>query len=69
MSAFLLGAYSMFLFQGVFIQDIDYGFWFLRALIQVPVTVVIQFACVVMEAVAIMYALVSPPQGFDIIKK
>jgi hypothetical protein len=53
----------------MFIQDIDYGFWAIRAILQIPVTVVMQFACVVMECVAIMYALVSPPQGFDIIKK
>ncbi len=34
-----------------------------------PVTVVVQWAAVAMECVAIMYALVSPPKGFDIIMK
>ena len=54
---------------GNFIQDLDKGVFPLLVLIRIPVTAVLQFICVVMEAMAVLYGLLFPPKGFDVIKK
>ncbi|TPX30744.1 hypothetical protein SmJEL517_g05760 [Synchytrium microbalum] len=54
---------------GIFIQDLDRGVNPLLMLIRLPMTFFIQFIAVVMECSAVMYALLIPPKGFEVIKK
>jgi hypothetical protein len=54
---------------GVFVQDVDKGKFPLLVLIHIPMTAIIQFICVIMEAMAVAYGILFPPKGFDVIKK
>ncbi|KAJ3378378.1 hypothetical protein HDU84_007621 [Entophlyctis sp. JEL0112] len=54
---------------GIFVQDIDSGKHPLIVFIHMPMTLVLQYVCVVMEGCAVMYAIVAPPKDFDVIKK
>lgn len=54
---------------GIFIQDIDKKTNPLIILLRIPVTFVVQFIASVLEAAAVTYGIISPPQGFDVIKK
>lgn len=54
---------------GMVIQNLDKGYNFVLQILAIPVTAVLQFVAVILEAVAVMYAIVSPPKGFDVIKK
>lgn len=54
---------------GIFIQDIDAKSNFLLTIIHIPMSAVIQFIAVLMEALAVMYGLLFPPSDFDVIKK
>ncbi|KAI8615485.1 glycosyl transferase family group 2-domain-containing protein [Chytriomyces sp. MP71] len=54
---------------GVFLQDLDKGVNPLLILVRIPVTIVVQFIAVVLEAVAVMYGIIIPPADFDVIKK
>ena len=54
---------------GIFIQDLDKKKNPLLILIHIPLTFCLQFFAVVMEALAVMYGIVSPPSDFDVIKK
>ncbi|KAJ3230858.1 hypothetical protein HDU81_004176 [Chytriomyces hyalinus] len=54
---------------GIFIQDVDKGVNPLLVLLRIPVTMVVQYICVVMEGCAVMYGILFPPADFDVIKK
>jgi len=54
---------------GIFIQDVDKKTNPLLILLRLPVTFVVQFIASVLEAAAVTYGVISPPQGFDVIKK
>ncbi|KAJ3125513.1 hypothetical protein HK098_000200 [Nowakowskiella sp. JEL0407] len=54
---------------GMFIQDVDKGKFPLLVLLHIPLTFVVQFITVTMEALAVAYGLIFPPKGFDVIKK
>lgn len=54
---------------GIFIQNVDYGMNFFLVLLLIPATIVLQFIAVILECFAVMYAIVKPARGFDIIKK
>lgn len=66
---FNLSVFVYLYILGNFIQDLDKGVFPLLVLIRIPVTAVLQFICVVMEAMAVLYGLLFPPKGFDVIKK
>ena len=54
---------------GIFIQDVDKKKNPLLILVHIPMTGVLQFAAVILEATAVMYGLIFPPSDFDVIKK
>ncbi|KAJ3013797.1 hypothetical protein HKX48_005517 [Thoreauomyces humboldtii] len=54
---------------GMFVSNLDKGYHPLIVIALIPVTVVFQFAAVIMEAAAVMYAIILPPNDFDVIKK
>ncbi|ORY35995.1 hypothetical protein BCR33DRAFT_702019 [Rhizoclosmatium globosum] len=54
---------------GVFIQDIDKGVNPIIVFLRIPLTIVVQYICVVMEGCAVMYGILFPPADFDVIKK
>lgn len=61
---------------GIFVQDLDKKKNAFVILLHIPMTFVLQFFACVMEASAVMYGIVDPPQGifwlilgFDVIKK
>ena len=54
---------------GIFVQDLDKGVNSFLALLRIPLTIVLQFVASIMECAAVMYGIVSPPTGFDVIKK
>ncbi|KAJ3055689.1 hypothetical protein HK097_009656 [Rhizophlyctis rosea] len=54
---------------GMTVQNVDKGYNVLLVLVGVPVTILLQFVAVILEALAVMYALVFPPKDFDVIKK
>ncbi|KAI9006188.1 glycosyl transferase family group 2-domain-containing protein [Gaertneriomyces semiglobifer] len=54
---------------GMFVQNVDYGFNPIVVILLIPVTVVFQFVAVLMEALAVMYGIILPPDDFDVIKK
>ncbi|TPX61528.1 hypothetical protein PhCBS80983_g01019 [Powellomyces hirtus] len=54
---------------GMFLQNIDKGYNIFVVILLVPVTLLFQFVAVIMEAVAVMYAIILPPNDFDVIKK
>ncbi|KAJ3067322.1 hypothetical protein HDU98_009497 [Podochytrium sp. JEL0797] len=54
---------------GVFVQDLDKGVNPFVVFLRIPVTLLVQYICVVMEGCAVMYALMFPPSDFDVIKK
>lgn len=53
---------------GIFTQDMDKKAYFWIP-VRLVATAILQFVAVVMEALAVMYALVFPPSDFDVIKK
>jgi len=54
---------------GTVIQDIDKKLNPLLIILKVPVTFVIQFIASILEAASVTYGVISPPVGFDVIKK
>ncbi|KAJ3279869.1 hypothetical protein HK104_001114 [Borealophlyctis nickersoniae] len=54
---------------GTFVQNIDRKMNPILVILAIPVTFIIQFIAVIMEALAVMYALIFPPKDFDVIKK
>ncbi|KAJ3369914.1 hypothetical protein HDU91_006762, partial [Kappamyces sp. JEL0680] len=54
---------------GILVQDIDKKTNPLLILIRIPVTLVVQFIASVLEAASVTYGIISPPAGFDVIKK
>jgi len=54
---------------GVLVQNVDRKWNVLLIILAIPVTFVMQFFAVIMEALAVMFAIILPPKGFDIIKK
>jgi cellulose synthase/poly-beta-1,6-N-acetylglucosamine synthase-like glycosyltransferase len=54
---------------GIFIQDIDKRKNPLLIFIHIPMTALLQFSAVILEAMAVMYGLIFPPADFDVIKK
>lgn len=56
-------------FIGILIQDLDKGLNPLITLLHIPMTLVLQFAAVIMECMAVMYGIFCPPDDFDVIKK
>ena len=54
---------------GIFIQDIDKGLNPLLVIIHIPITAIVQFFAAILECISVFYGILSPPQGFDIIKK
>lgn len=54
---------------GILIQDLDKKTNPLLILVRVPVTLVVQFIASVLEAASVTYGIISPPVGFDVIKK
>ena len=65
--SFLTFVYLYFL--GILIQDLDRGKNPLIVILHIPVTILLQFAAVIMECMAVMYGIICPPRGFDVIKK
>jgi hypothetical protein len=51
------------------LQDIDAGLHPLRIIVNIPISILFQFVACILECMAVMYAIVSPPAGFDVIKK
>jgi cellulose synthase/poly-beta-1,6-N-acetylglucosamine synthase-like glycosyltransferase len=65
-------SFSVFVYLyilGIFIQDIDKKKNIILVLIHIPITLVVQFIAVSMEALSVMYGLFFPPADFDVIKK
>jgi hypothetical protein len=56
-------------FLGIFIQDLDKGKNPLIVLLHIPLTLVLQFIAVILEAVSVCYGIILPPMDFDVIKK
>lgn len=54
---------------GILIQDIDKKTHPVLIMARVPVTLIVQFIASVLEAASVTYGIISPPQGFDVIKK
>ncbi|KAJ3414798.1 hypothetical protein HDV05_006045 [Chytridiales sp. JEL 0842] len=54
---------------GIFIQDLDKGINPIIVFLRIPLTFLVQFICVVMEGMAVMYGIIFPPADFDVIKK
>ena len=54
---------------GIFIQDIDKRKNILLVILHIPLTAVLQFFAVILEAMAVMYGLIFPPADFDVIRK
>lgn len=54
---------------GILVQDIDKKVPWWQLLLHIPMILVLQLFACVMEAMAVMYGLVSPPSDFDVIKK
>ncbi|KAI8803936.1 glycosyl transferase family group 2-domain-containing protein [Cladochytrium replicatum] len=54
---------------GIFVQDVDKGKNPLLIILHIPMTFVIQYIAVIMEALSVMYGIVFPPKDFDVIKK
>ena len=54
---------------GIFIQDIDAGKNVFLVIFHLPLTFVLQFVAVILEATAVMYGIFFPPTDFDVIKK
>lgn len=54
--------------MGMTMQNIDAGYPWWLVIILLPAIFILQFVGVILEAVAVMYALILPPKGFDIIK-
>ncbi|KAI8804007.1 glycosyl transferase family group 2-domain-containing protein [Cladochytrium replicatum] len=54
---------------GIFVQDVDKGKNPLLVILHIPITFVVQYIAVIMEALAVMYGIVFPPKDFDVIKK
>ncbi|KAJ3287082.1 hypothetical protein HK104_008768 [Borealophlyctis nickersoniae] len=54
---------------GIFVQDLDKKINPLMIILHIPMTMILQFVAGVMEACAVMYGIISPPQDFDVIKK
>ncbi|KAJ3029942.1 UNVERIFIED_CONTAM: hypothetical protein HDU68_010628 [Siphonaria sp. JEL0065] len=54
---------------GIFIQDIDKGVNPFIVFLRIPLTLILQYICVVMEGCAVMYGIIFPPADFDVIKK
>ncbi|KAJ3039390.1 hypothetical protein HDV00_012266 [Rhizophlyctis rosea] len=54
---------------GMFVQHVDKGWNPLLIILAIPVTFLLQFVAVILEALAVMYAIVFPPKDFDVIKK
>ncbi|KAI9344594.1 hypothetical protein BDR26DRAFT_932643 [Obelidium mucronatum] len=54
---------------GIFIQDIDKGVNPFIVFLRIPLTLILQYICVVMEGCAVMYGIIFPPSDFDVIKK
>jgi hypothetical protein len=50
---------------GIFIQDLDKGVNPLLVILRIPLTFIVQFVAVVLEGVAIMYAIVFPAVSFS----
>ncbi|KAI8819193.1 glycosyl transferase family group 2-domain-containing protein [Fimicolochytrium jonesii] len=55
--------------MGMFYQNVDKGYNIFIVILLVPVTILFQFVAVIMEAVAVMFAILLPPDDFDVIKK
>ncbi|KAI8894758.1 glycosyl transferase family group 2-domain-containing protein [Globomyces pollinis-pini] len=54
---------------GIVIQDIDRKLNPFLILLHIPLTFLLQFPASIMEAAAVTYGIISPPTGFDVIKK
>ncbi|KAI9093863.1 glycosyl transferase family group 2-domain-containing protein [Phlyctochytrium arcticum] len=54
---------------GMFVENLDRGYNPIILILLIPVTILFQFVAVLLEAIAVMYAIVSPPNDFDVIKK
>jgi hypothetical protein len=54
---------------GIFIQDLDKRKNPILIILHIPMTAVLQFFAVILEAMAVMYGLIFPPSDFDVIKK
>ncbi|KAJ3135984.1 hypothetical protein HK101_004053 [Irineochytrium annulatum] len=54
---------------GIFVQDLDKGVNPLLMILRIPLTFILQFVAVVLEALAVMYGIAFPPADFDVIKK
>jgi hypothetical protein len=54
---------------GILIQDIDKKMNPLLIILHIPLTFVIQFIASILEAASVTYGIISPPEGFDVIKK
>ncbi|KXS20062.1 glycosyltransferase family 2 protein [Gonapodya prolifera JEL478] len=51
---------------GIFLQDVDAGYWPPKVILHIIATFFLQFVACVVECVAVMYAIFSPPAGFDV---
>jgi uncharacterized membrane protein YvlD (DUF360 family) len=54
---------------GIIIQDIDKKVNPILIILHIPITFVVQFIASIMEAASVTYGIISPPEGFDVIKK
>lgn len=54
---------------GIVVQDIDKGVNPILIILHIPLTFVLQFVAAILESLSVLYGILSPPKGFDIIKK
>jgi len=54
---------------GIFIQDLDQGVNPIIIIFRIPTTFLLQFVGSAMEAMAVVYGIILPPDDFDVIKK
>ncbi|KAH6580686.1 hypothetical protein BASA61_009498 [Batrachochytrium salamandrivorans] len=59
-----------YLYQiGIIVQNVDKKINPILIILCIPLTFLLQYAACVMEALAVIYGLISPPSDFDVIKK
>ncbi|KAH6570449.1 hypothetical protein BASA62_004355 [Batrachochytrium salamandrivorans] len=54
---------------GIIVQNVDKKINPILIILCIPLTFLLQYAACVMEALAVIYGLISPPSDFDVIKK
>ncbi|KAH6570448.1 hypothetical protein BASA62_004354 [Batrachochytrium salamandrivorans] len=69
----IFGAHGSFLLNngaiGIIVQNVDKKINPILIILCIPLTFLLQYAACVMEALAVIYGLISPPSDFDVIKK